>query len=128
MNNTATTKRKGSAGRPTLTDDQRRCLRVQPSFTLTEFEELEARAKAFNQSVSDWLRTAGLGITPTIRPVPAVNRQAYSELARLSGNINQLTALANGGGIVHGGSLADLLNQTAAQVQALRRELIGGTS
>ena len=55
--------------------------------------------------------------------MPAINRLEYAELARLSGNLNQLTRLANGGQPV---TVADaLLQHLISEVSHLRQALLG---
>jgi hypothetical protein len=55
--------------------------------------------------------------------VPPINREQYAELARLSGNLNQLAKLANSG---QGVTVADaLLQRLAGEVGRLRLALLG---
>ena len=115
-------KRERTGGRPQLTDECRRQIRVQPSFTLNEFEALEAKACSAGLNVSEWLRTAGLGLL--IKSVPTINKHAYSELSRLSANINQIAFVANSIGEINGKELVHLLTEIYTKVQQLRAELI----
>ena len=81
------------------------------------------RTAAGGTTPADWLRQAGLSRRLPSLPVPAINREHYAELARLSGNLNQLTRLANSGQPV---SVADgLLQRVIAEVSQLRRALLG---
>ena len=55
--------------------------------------------------------------------MPAINREEYAELARLSGNLNQLARLANSGQAV---VVADaLLERLVSEVSRLRQALLG---
>ena len=68
-----------------------------------------------------WLRMAALGRLPPA--VPALNVQAWAELARLAGNLNQAQAAINrSDGDTH---QIELLDELREAVSALRRELIG---
>jgi hypothetical protein len=118
------TKRKHTGGRPQLTNDERRQIRVQPSFTISEFHELLAKSNAAGLEVSEWLRAAGLG--RLIKSVPAINRNAYSELAKLATNINQIAHVANATNALNTSDLVKTLEETHEKVQQLRAELIAG--
>lgn len=123
MQKTLTTKRKHSGGRPQLTLEERRCIRVQPSFTLQEFEELERRSVRAGLETSEWLRTAGLGME--VKSVPQLNRAAYSELSNLASNVSKLTSQIYTNNTVDKDYLAKLLTETREKVQYLRAELVG---
>ena len=110
-------------GRPALPDDERRCIRIQPSFTYAEFTTVEEKAEALGVEVSEWLRIASLG--ETVKTVPTINRIAYAELARLAANLNQLAAKANSN---LGLDADDVTKTTSAAhliLQKLRAELLG---
>lgn len=115
--------RRKRGGRKALPDELRRCVRVQPSFTIDEFAEVERRAEAMGIDVSEWLRVAALG--QTLHAVPAVNRVAYSELSRLASNLNQLAAKANAASIIDAGRVVETTEAVAAILRKLRLELIG---
>ena len=117
--------RKHSGGRPQLSIENRRCVRVQPSFTLQEFKELEQRAARAGLEVSEWLRTAGLKLE--IKSVPLVNRNAYAELANLASNLSKITSRIFIDGTVSKDLLFDLLKATQANVQQLRAEILGNS-
>ncbi len=94
-------------------------VRVSPP----EYAQLRAKAEQMGLLPAQWLREAALSRRLPSPPVPAINRAEYAELARLSGNLNQLTRLANEGGpvTVAGGLLLSLLDE----VKRLRRALLG---
>jgi len=72
---------------------------------------------------AQWLREAALSRRLPSPPVPAINREQYADLARLSANLNQLTKLANSGQTV---TVADaLLQRLADEVGRLRLALLG---
>jgi hypothetical protein len=123
MENTELKVRKPGGGRRELSDDLRRCIRIQPSFTLSEFDTVVERAAAIGVDKSEWLRLAALG--ETIKSVPAINRLAYAELSKLAGNLNQLAAKANSTGHLNATEIAELTGKTSAQLHALRLELLG---
>src|SRR2546427_3299096 len=54
----------------------------------------DAKKGALVKRAADYLRARALH-QPVQLAVPAVNRQAYAELARLAGNINRLLTLLN---------------------------------
>ena len=94
-------------------------VRVTPA----EHAALRTKAETLGTTPADWLRQAGLSRRLPSPPVPAINREEYAELARLSGNLNQLVRLANSGQPV---SVADgLLQRVIAEVSQLRRALLG---
>ena len=91
--------------------------------TSAEHAALRTKAETLGTTPADWLRQAGLSRRLPSPPVPAINREHYAELARLSGNLNQLTRLANSGQPV---SVADgLLQRLIGEVSQLRRALLG---
>lgn len=110
-------------GRPSLADDERRCIRVQPSFTFAEFAAVEEKAEALGVEVSEWLRIASLG--ETVKTVPAINRIAYAELARLAANLNQLAAKANSNAGLDADDVTKTTGAAHLIVQKLRAELLG---
>ena len=90
-------------------------------------------ATAAELSVSEFLRRAGLGARITW-PVPPLNQQAWTELARTASNINQLAHHLNEGrikGRQTGINLEDMqvmLRRLYGHIVVLRRELIGAPS
>ncbi|GIK26486.1 MAG: hypothetical protein BroJett006_27320 [Betaproteobacteria bacterium] len=92
---------------------------------------LEELARAARLPLSLLVRNAALGlkIEPAPPAAPEVNIEKYGELARLAGNLNQLTRHMNEGHILASDSqrldLQDVLSRTLINVQHLRRELLG---
>jgi len=94
-------------------------VRVSPS----EYAALKDKAAHMGVTPAQWLRQAALSRRLPSPPVPAINRAAYAELARLSANLNQLAWHANRGESVHVD--ADLLRRLGLEVRQLRLALIG---
>ena len=94
-------------------------VRVSPS----ELQLLQAKAEQMGMTPAYWLREAALSRRLPTPPVPPINREHYAELARLSGNLNQLAKLANTGHPVNVDST--FLQRISAEVAHLRLALIG---
>lgn len=110
-------------GRPRHAPGTVRDLTIGVRVTPTEHAALHAKAEKLGLSPAQWLREAALSRRLPPPPVPEINRQEYAELARLSGNLNQLTHLANSGQSV---VVADaLLERLSAEVRQLRQALLG---
>jgi hypothetical protein len=88
-----------------------------------EYAALRAKAEQMGMTAAQWLREAAMQRPLPPPPVPAINRQQYAELARLSANLNQLAHAANSGRNV---VVPDaLLRRLADEVSRLRLALIG---
>lgn len=124
MQSNENTKKRSRGGRPTLPDNERRIVRLQPAFTITEIETLEQRAAALGIQPCEWLRMSALGLA--VKSVPAINRSAYSELSKLASNLNQLTHVANATNAFNQSDLVRTLSDTREKVQELRSQLLGG--
>ncbi|KAA8976707.1 mobilization protein [Halospina sp. K52047b] len=96
-----------------------RQVRVSVYLTDAEAAELDERRGSVGRGA--WLRRAGLGQQPR-GAVPPVNRQAWAELARLAGNLNQHQRAVNEGQAPPPG--VDLAELRGA-VDRLRNELLG---
>jgi hypothetical protein len=84
---------------------------------------LRLKAEQMGMTPAQWLREAALTRRLPSPPVPAINREEYAELARLAGNLNQLTRLANSGEPI---TVTDsLLGELGDEVRRLRLGLIG---
>lgn len=116
------TQKIGRAKRPQKSVEELRLHTIGVRVNAAELADFRRKAAAVNLSLAQWLRSVGVsGLV--LRPlVPAVNRQAYMELARLAGNLNQLARAAHEGRV----SIAPLfLENMQRQVQELRKELLG---
>ena len=118
-----TTLRKGRGGRPKSNPDAVRIHWINTRVTAPELATIEAKAEAMGMAPAQWLREAALSRRLPSPPVPAINREQYAELARLAGNLNQLTRMANEGRPI---TVADaLLQRLIDEVGRLRLALIG---
>jgi len=117
-----TTRKKGSGGRPKGDPEAIRVHRVNARLTADELSTLNQKAALLGIPPAQFLRDAALKRRLPPPPVPAINRQQYAELARLSANLNQLAHAANRGQPV---TVSDaLLRQVAEEVAQLRLALI----
>lgn len=116
-------KKKGRGGRKKQPDETIRKATIGVRVTAAEYAALRTKSAEMGMSPATWLRTAALDRRLPPPPVPAINREQYAELARLSANLNQLARRANEGRPV---SVDDgLLRDVAAEVSRLRLALIG---
>lgn len=90
---------------------------------LTDDELARADERRGALTRGEWLRRAALARLP--RAIPAVNRDAWTELARLAANLNQVAHRLNVDSAAPGPTSADLAELRAA-VQAVRLSLLGG--
>jgi hypothetical protein len=90
--------------------------------SVDEYAALRLKAEQMGMTPAQWLREAALTRRLPSPPVPAINREEYAELARLAGNLNQLTRLANTGEPVTLSELA--VAQLSEEVRRLRLALI----
>lgn len=86
---------------------------------------LQDKARKMGMSPSQWLRHAALARKLPKQPAPELNRQAYSELARVGSNLNQLTKASHGGIILE--DIGELLQDLLALLSKVRLQLIGAT-
>ena len=115
--------RKGKGGRPKGDPAAVRASTIGVRVSADEYAALRAKAEQMGMAPAQWLREAALSRRLPSPPVPAINREQYAELARLSANLNQLAKLANSGQPV---AVADaLLQRLAGEVGRLRLALIG---
>lgn len=114
---------RGRGGRPRGAPDTVRAVTIGVRVSPPELAALQAKAQQMGMTPAHWLREAALARRLPSPPVPAINREHYVELARLSANLNQLTRLANSGQAV---TVADsLLHHLTDEVARLRLALIG---
>ena len=113
-------RRKG--GRPRLDPASVRAVTIGVRVSPPELAALQAKAVHMGMAPAQWLRHAALDRRLPPAPVPAVNREQYAELARLSANLNQLARHANHGEVVSVD--VDLLRCLSTEVRQLRLALI----
>ena len=119
----ASAPRRGRGGRPRHAPGTVRAETIGVRVTPAEYAALRAKAETLGTTPAQWLRQAALSRRLPPPPVPAINREEYAELARLSGNLNQLARLANSGQAV---VVADaLLERLVSEVSRLRQALLG---
>jgi hypothetical protein len=115
--------RRGRGGRPRHAPGTVCAETIGVRVTPAELAALRSKADARGVAPAQWLRQAALSRRLPSPPVPEINREQYAELARLSGNLNQLTRLANTGQSV---VVADaLLQRLNTEVGLLRQALLG---
>ena len=115
--------RRGRGGRPKGDPAAVRVSTIGVRVSAGEYADLRAKAEQMGMTPAQWLREAALSRRLPSPPVPPINREQYAELARLSGNLNQLAKLANSGQPV---TVADgLLERMADEAKRLRLALIG---
>lgn len=115
--------RRGKGGRPKADPASVRTSTIGVRVSPSEYAALRAKAEQMGMAPAQWLREAALSRRLPSPPVPAINRQHYAELARLSANLNQLAHAANIGQQV---AVNDaLLQRLAGEVSRLRLALIG---
>lgn len=123
MTTDTTSPRRGKGGRPKSDPDAVRVHRVNARLSAAELAALTAKAEQMGMTPAQWLRESALSRRLPSPPVPAINREQYAELARLSANLNQLARLAHSGEPV---TVADaLLQRLADEVGRLRLALLG---
>jgi hypothetical protein len=119
------TKARSRGGRPRLPLADVRTPTIGVRVSPAEHAQLCERAAACGMRPAQFLREAALSRRLPAPPAPAVNRDRYVSLARLSANLNQLAKHANAGRQV---TVDDaLLVQMIGEVNQLRLALIGVT-
>ena len=96
---------------------ERRQHRIGTRLTDAEVELVDARRGSVSRG--EWLRRAALGRPP--RVIPEINREVWSELARIGGNLNQIARKLNQAGYA---TEADA-RAARAEIDRLRAALIG---
>jgi len=110
------------SGRPPTDPAARRAKVVGVRVSAAELAALTAKAAQASVPVPQLLRTAGLAARLPAPPVPAVNREQYSQLSRLSANLNQLAKAANEGRVI---ADAGDITKCADECRRLRLSLLG---
>lgn len=119
----ATPPRKSRGGRPKGDPAAVRVSTIGVRVSAEEYAALRAKAAQMGMTPAQWLREAALSRRLPSPPVPAINREQYAELARLSANLNQL---AHGANIGQNVAVNDaLLQRLAGEVSRLRLALLG---
>lgn len=104
------TDRTARRGPAPLPSDQRREHCISVRVNAAELAQLDERRGPYQRG--EWLRIAALDkLPPTI---PAINSQAWAELARAAANLNQLAKAMNAGDKIEKGGLRDTLGKFRA--------------
>ncbi|MDD2720950.1 MAG: hypothetical protein PHH47_06560 [Gallionella sp.] len=111
--------RKRRRGPIPLEVNERRNHCVSVRLNKHELNLLDVRRSNFERG--EWLRMAAIDQLPF--SIPAVNREAWIELARLAANLNQFQTAINQGRA--SGYPSNFLGEVLSQVKALRRDLLG---
>lgn len=114
--------KKGKGGRPKMAPENIRHKSLSIRLNATELGEVLRKADSSGLPPTVWLRRAALSRMVPRPPVPELNRAAYAELARLAGNLNQLTRAAHEGRIA---IAPEFINKIREAVQELRLGLLG---
>ena len=115
--------RRGKGGRPKIDPAAVRRSTIGVRVSAAEYATLRTRAEQMGLTPAQFLRHAALTRRLPRPPVPAVNREQYANLARLAGNLNQLTRRAHAGqNVILTDPLVKLLR---TEINRLRQELLG---
>lgn len=88
-----------------------------------ELADLDAARAGVKMQRGEYLRSASRGVLPTT--IPQINREAWANLARVAGNLNQYQQAINGGS--SNGHPPEVIQELADLVQKLRADLLGIT-
>ena len=86
-----------------------------------ELTDLDSARKLVQMQRGEYLRSAAIGVLPPT--IPAINREAWANLARATGNLNQFQQAINTGNAF--GYPSDFLENLRDQIALLRAELLG---
>lgn len=99
--------------------------------TEAEARELVEHARSAGLSVSQLLRHRALGQRAPVAAAPALNREAYAELARTASNLNQLAhhlnqvQVSGQAQVIDLAAVRALIQKAIDEVAKLRTELVG---
>lgn len=86
-----------------------------------ELADLDSARVGVKMQRGEYLRSASRGVLPPT--IPQINREAWSNLARVAANLNQYQSQINAG-ILHGHP-PEAIQELGELVQKLRAELLG---
>lgn len=113
---------KGRGGRPKAAQGERRGRTIGVRVNAAEWDTLQRKADCVGLPLSQWLRQVALSCIIPRPLVPEINREAYAELAKLAGNLNQLARMAHAGKAI---VPFPLLKATHDVLKRLRLSLLG---
>ena len=101
--------------------DKVRVLTVSVRLNPEEVVWLDGVRALVKMARGEYLRSASLGVLPPT--IPQINREAWANLARVAGNLNQYQAKINEGSAT--GHPSEVIQELSDQVRKLRFELLG---
>lgn len=114
---------RSAGGRPKCAASDLRDKTISVRMSAREKAAMREKAKAVCSTPGRFMRESALSRRLPPMPAPAVNREQYAELAKLSGNLNQLSRAVNSGLPV---TVTDeFLQSLSCEVGRLRLALIG---
>ena len=115
--------KRGRGGRPKNEPGTVRDVTIGVRVSPSEYIALKSKSDTMSVTPAQWMRQAALSRRLPAPPVPAINREEYANLARLSANLNQLAKAANEGREVKVSD--DLMGHLTSEVKRLRLALLG---
>lgn len=115
---------KGRGGRPKTVQEEKRRRTIGVRVNAAELDALQRKADCVGLPLSQWLRQVALSRFVPRPLVPEINREAYAELAKLAGNLNQFARMAHEGRAV---VPFPLLKATHDLLKRLRLSLLGAS-
>jgi alkanesulfonate monooxygenase SsuD/methylene tetrahydromethanopterin reductase-like flavin-dependent oxidoreductase (luciferase family) len=112
--------RKRRGPRP-LALDAVRVHTVSVRLNSAELADLDSARAFVKMARGQYLRAASRGVLPPT--IPQINRDAWLNLARVAGNLNQYQAQINAGTVI--GQPSEVIEELRDLVQKLRFELLG---
>ena len=111
-------------GRPRLTSDKKRRPR---DLWMTDGEWAFVTAAAEQAGLPTRTYSRRVLLRRHIRSIPEINREAWTELSRLAGNLNQIAHFLNAGGALADATVAIAVADLTGQVAALRMDLLSAS-
>ena len=114
---------RSAGGRPKCAPCDLRDRTIEVRMSAREKAVVREKAKAVCSTPGRFMRDSALSRRLPPMPAPAINREQYAELAKLSGNLNQLSRAVNSGLPVTVND--EFLQILSCEVGRLRLALIG---
>lgn len=115
--------RRGGTGRPRLSSEAQRGIRLATRVTLRECGLIAERAAEANLTLAAYLRTAALRARINPPLVPPINLRFVGDLGRVGNNLNQLVHAIHAGRAPAG--LLAAVEEVRSLLVDVHRELIG---
>lgn len=110
-------KRRTRTGRTPLPADELRTHTVSVRLNPDELAWLDAQREQVKMQRGEYLRVAAMGKLP--KTIPALNQEAWSELARAAANLNQIAQKLNA-------NIGVSIDEIREELADFRNSLIGG--